>query len=246
MRAAAPLACLLAVAGAAVALAAQPEPEPQPEPPPAAEASPSPTVTPWATLSPTVTPQPANGPPPLTDEPLVWHRSRAVGPPWRGKLVDGMMLPAGGRDFFTWDPILKQSPNRDWRRWGTDRLVLTLLAVLAGYRAENPGAPRVGIGDLSRPRGGGFGKRYGGLGHASHQNGLDVDIYYPRLDRTERRPRSPSQIDRRLAQDLVDRFVAADAQYVFVGPRTGLKGPRKIVTKLRYHDDHLHVRIRRK
>ena len=50
------------------------------------------------------------------------------------------------------------------------------------------------------------------------------------------------QIDRPLAQDLVDRFVAAGAQYVFVGWRTGLKGPRRIVQRLSYHDDHMHVR----
>ena len=54
----------------------------------------------------------------------------------------------------------------------------------------------------------------------------------------------PSQVDRKLAQDLVDRFVAAGAVKVFVGPRLNLKGPRKIVVPLIYHDDHLHVRIR--
>jgi hypothetical protein len=46
-----------------------------------------------------------------------------------------------------------------------------------------------------------------------------------------------------LAQDLVDRFVAAGAQRVFVGPRVGLRGPRGIVARLAHHDDHLHVRI---
>ena len=80
--------------------------------------------------------------------------------------------------------------------------------------------------------------------HASHQNGLDVDIYYPRLDGTERRPFKPAQVDETLAQDLVDRFVDAGAQYVFVGPRLSLKGPRKVVSALVHHDDHLHVRLR--
>ena len=154
-----------------------------------------------------------------------------------------MQLPAEGQDFFTWDDILKWAPNRAWRRWGTDKLVRTVLQVVAEYRAQNPNAPRVGIGDLSRPHGGDFGKRYGGLGHASHQNGLDVDVFYPRLDLLERAPVSPDQIDRVLAQDLVDRFVAAGAQYVFVGTRTGLKGPKKVVETLVAHNDHLHVRI---
>ena len=46
-----------------------------------------------------------------------------------------------------------------------------------------------------------------------------------------------------LAQDLVNRFVAAGAQKVFVGPHVGLTGKRGVVSILAYHDDHLHVRI---
>lgn len=53
--------------------------------------------------------------------------------------------------------------------------------------------------------------------HRSHQNGLEVDVHYPRLDSVRRAPRTTGQIDRRLAQDLVDRFVAAGAQMIFVG-----------------------------
>ena len=135
-------------------------------------------------------------------------------------------------------------PNREWRRWGTDRLVRTVLQVIHDFRLEHDDAQRVGIMDLSRPRGGRFGKNFGGLGHASHQNGLDADILYPRSDDTEQRPVKPSQVDRELAQELVDRFVAAGAVKVFVGPRLHLKGPRKIVVPLIHHDDHLHVRIR--
>ena len=45
--------------------------------------------------------------------------------------------------------------------------------------------------------------RFGGLGHVSHQNGLDADVYYPRMDGLERRPYRPSQVDRALAQDLL-------------------------------------------
>ncbi len=99
------------------------------------------------------------------------------------------------------------------------------------------------VGDLSRPQGGVFDRRYGGLGHASHQNGLDVDVYYPRRDGLPLAPVRPGQVDRRLAQDLVDRFVAAGAEKVFVGPRLGLRGPRRVVQRLVHHNDHLHVRI---
>ena len=135
-------------------------------------------------------------PPPLTPQ-VVWRVSSAVGSPTDGRLVKGVLLPAEGRDFFTWDPVLDRSPNRAWRRYGTDRLVRTLLRVLREFRSAHPEAPRLGIGDLSRPRGGPFGARYGGLGHFSHQNGLDADVYYPRLDGRELEPVRPAQIDRR-------------------------------------------------
>jgi protein MpaA len=118
-----------------------------------------------------------------------------------------------------------------------------LLRVLDEYAAAHPEAGRVGVGDLSRPHGGVFDERFGGLGHASHQNGLDLDVYYPRLDRRELRAARPAQIDRGLAQDLVNRFVRAGAVKVFVGPRTGLSGPSRIVKRLVHHDDHVHVRI---
>ena len=169
---------------------------------------------------------------------------RSVGLPWAGSLVAGVQLEPAGEHFFTWDGVRRRSPNRAWRRHAGRRLITTLRRVLDEYAAAHPDAARVGIGDLSRPRGGEFGRRFGPPGHASHQNGLDVDVYYPRRDGRERPPRRPRQIDRRLAQDLVDRFVAAGAAKVFVGPRTGLTGPPAVVEVLpAYHDNHLHVRL---
>src|SRR5918996_2280046 len=176
---------------------------------------------------------------------IEWRRSRAVGLPSAGSLERGVKLPFAGPNYFTWDPIQKESPNRGWRRWGTDRLVRTTLRVVREFAAAHPKAPRIGIGDLSRSNGGDFGPRYGLPGHVSHQNGLDADLYYPRRDRRERPPARPAQMDRKLAQDLVDRFVAAGAVKVFVGPNSGLTGPPKIVQALPHHDNHLHVRIAR-
>jgi murein endopeptidase len=172
-----------------------------------------------------------------------WRDSRAVGLPHDGALARGVKLPAGGRSFFTWDPIQKESPNRGWRRWGTDDLVRTTLRVLREFRAAHPRAPRVGVGDLSRPRGGDFGPRYGLPGHSTHQNGLDVDVYYPRVDRGRKPPETPDQVDLPLAQDLVDRFVRAGAERVLVGPNTPLEGPSEVVVPYPNHDNHLHVRL---
>jgi len=175
--------------------------------------------------------------------PIEWKHSVAVGSPSAGRLVRGVRLPAEGRHFFTWDPVERRSPNRAWRRWGTHDLVRLVLRIATEFRRAHPGATRVAVGDLSRPRGGDFGPQFGYIGHASHQNGLDVDIYYPRADGRERAPRDASQIDRRLSQDLVDRFVEAGAVTVFVGPNTGLTGQPGVVAPLVNHDNHLHVRI---
>jgi murein endopeptidase len=201
-----------------------------------------------AIAAPAATAMPIDAPPgvapPAVDSPIAWQVSRAVGRPWAGRLLNGVQLPAEGRDFWTYDWGTRLSPNRPWRRWGTDRLVRTLLAVLASYRAANPGAARVGVADLSRKHGGSFGRNFGGLGHASHQNGLDADVLYPRIDGLELRAESPALVDQYLSQDLVDRFLAAGAVYIFTGPDLDLRGPRKVVVKLSHHDDHMHVRIR--
>jgi murein endopeptidase len=213
----------------------------QPTPLPA-QASPTPAPTPER-VSPTAV-APSAPPAPMTTSPGTVTASRALGRPFRGgRLVRGVQLPVSGPDHLTWDAPLQRMPNRPWRRWGTDVLVATLLQVLAEHRVAHPESPPILIGDLSRPTGGIFDQRFGGLGHASHQNGLDVDVYYPRKDRRLVEATRPSQVDRRLSQDLVDRFLAAGAEFVFVGRRVGLRGPKARVTRIAHHDDHLHVRI---
>ncbi|MBA2343204.1 MAG: penicillin-insensitive murein endopeptidase [Thermoleophilaceae bacterium] len=177
------------------------------------------------------------------DRLTVYRRSRALGRPFAGRLVRGVRLPRDGCDYFTWDFPLQTQPNRHWRRWGTDYLIRKILRVLKRFREAHPEAPRIGIGDLSRRHGGIFDERFGGLGHDSHQNGRDIDISYPRKDRLEQAPQRRGQVDRTLSQDLVRRFVRAHVQYVFVGPRLGLRGPPRIVQSLALHDDHMHVRV---
>jgi murein endopeptidase len=172
-----------------------------------------------------------------------WHRSTALGTYSSGALAGGVRLPPAGRAFLTWDPVLRRSPNRAWRRFGTDRLVRTVLTVARGFHASHPRAPRLLVGDLSRPHGGDFGPRFGYIGHASHQNGLDVDVYYPRADRREVAPRDARDIDRARSQELVNRFLAAGAALIFVGPNTALGGPPSRVEPLAHHDNHLHVRL---
>jgi hypothetical protein len=69
-------------------------------------------------------------------------------------------------------------------------------------------------------------------------------VLYPRTDGMERRAWSPRLVDEALAQDLVDRFLAAGARQIYTGWSLDLRGPRRLVVKLAHHDDHMHVRIR--
>jgi murein endopeptidase len=166
-----------------------------------------------------------------------WHRATSVGLPYSGHLVDGTQLPIEGPDWVTWNPITDAVPNEPNRLHGNERTIRTLLSVLAAFRATHADAPRVVVGDISFRDGGRMN------GHVSHQNGLDVDVYYPRLDRHLSAPITTGQIDRELAQDLLDRFVAAGAQMIFVGYSTGLRGPSGVVVPYPNHENHMHVRF---
>jgi hypothetical protein len=180
--------------------------------------------------------------PPTTEAfaPVRWVPATSNGLPFAGSLSGGTQLPVEGPDWVTWNPVADRVPNEPHRLYGNDRVIRKLIEVVSAYRAASPAAPRVVVGDISF-RGGGPMEL-----HRSHQNGLDVDIYYPRLDGTLRAPASAGQIDERLTQELVDLFVAAGAEKIFVGYGTGLRGPSDVVIPYPNHEDHLHVRFGRR
>jgi hypothetical protein len=166
-----------------------------------------------------------------------WHHARSLGLPYSGRLVDGTQLPVKGPDWVTWDPITDSVPNLAKRLYGNEHTIRTVLSVTRAYRAAHRHAARVVIGDISRDSGGPMDD------HLSHQNGLDVDVYFPRVDRHLSAPTASRQIDHRLAQALLDRFVDAGAQMIFVSPSTGLHGPADVVMPWPGHDYHMHVRF---
>jgi murein endopeptidase len=177
--------------------------------------------------------QPAPEPVPTIE----WREATSHGLQYSGSLSSGTQLPVEGPDWVTWNPVEDRVPNRPGRLYGNERTIRAVLAVAAAYRAAHPDAAPVLVGDISFAGGGPMEQ------HRSHQNGLDVDIYYPRLDGVLRAPVTKEQIDRRLAQDLVDRFVAAGAKIVFVGYSIGLRGPSEVVVPYPNHGDHMHVRF---
>ncbi len=120
-----------------------------------------------------------------------WHRATAHGLPYAGSLSDGTQLPIEGPDWVTWNPVEDQRPNRPGRLFGTERTIRRIVEVITAYRTAHPDAPRVLVGDISLRHGGPIDE------HRSHQNGLDVDVYYPRRDAALRAPVSTDQVDRR-------------------------------------------------
>ena len=169
-----------------------------------------------------------------------WRQSVASGVPQAGRLVGGVQLPPAGPGYYTYDPSSSALPNAPGRRWGTAALVREIVELGRWWERTHPGAPRIGVGDLSRPEGGSFGGAI--IGHVSHQNGLDADLRLPRGDGTEG-PSDPGSYDRALTQAIVDRLVAQGAELVLIGPSLDLRGPRGVVGRWPNHDDHLHVRF---
>jgi hypothetical protein len=169
---------------------------------------------------------------------IAWHTATSIGLPYGGRLENGTQLPAEGPDWVTWNPNTDSRPNLPGRLYGHEHTIRTIISVLAQYRKAHPLAPQVVVGDISLRSGGVMDQ------HVSHENGLDVDIYYPRRDRWLQAPTSTAQIDRRLSQTLLDGFVAAGASKIFVGYATDLRGPRDIVTPYPNHENHMHVRFR--
>lgn len=166
--------------------------------------------------------------------------SLALGGPNGGRLANGVRLPVAGAGYYTYDPATQTSPQSPERRWGTAMLVSQVLSLGRWWAQAHPDLPPLGIGDLSRERGGPFTGPV--VGHSSHQNGLDVDIRLPRRDRVMG-PATPANYDRALTQRVVDRLVAQGASLILIGPNLDLTGPAGVVVRWPNHDDHLHVRF---
>ena len=118
----------------------------------------------------------------------------------------------------------------------------TTLRVLRAYHRRHPNAPPSAPPTLSAFAMAATSAPRSAAGSATRRTRTAaVDVYYPRLDHAERPPETPGQIDNRLAQGLVDLFVAAGAEVIYVGPNLPLTGPPGVVIPLVNHDNHLHV-----
>jgi penicillin-insensitive murein endopeptidase len=183
--------------------------------------------------------------------------ARSFGTYARGCLAGAEALPINGP---AWQ-VMRLSRNRNW---GHPKLI-ALLERLAEDAREKDGWPGLLVGDISQPRGGPMAS-----GHASHQIGLDADIWLTpmpdhTLSRAEREKMSARLMvkDRRTMDYAVwteahARLIKRAASYpevarIFVHPPIKKElckwatGDRSWLAKVRPyygHNYHFHVRIK--
>src|SRR5918996_2017379 len=153
---------------------------------------------------------------PDCDRPL----SRSLGSAGGGRLVHGVLFPATGPDHFAWNFRAQRIGGSDRTRWGHCHVVRAVLHGIAAYRRRNPGAPPVAVGDMSLRHGGEID------GHSTHENGRQIDLYFPRRDGRPREPHTVAQVDLRLSHELVRAMLGAGADEVLIGPRVRIAAPR--------------------
>ncbi len=131
----------------------------------------------------------------------------AIGSYARGCLAGGAMLPVDG-PFWQ---VMRLSRNRNW---GHPELV-AYLEQMAAKAARASGWPGLLIGDLAQPRGGPM-----LTGHASHQIGLDADIWL--------NPAPKRKLTRREREDISAKSMLA-ADKVSVDKRIWTKGHFRVI-----------------
>jgi murein endopeptidase len=162
------------------------------------------------------------------------HPSRSIGSPGNGRLMDGVLFPAQGPDYFAWNFRDQRIGGSDATRWGDCHVVRAVLLGLAAYRTRNPDASPVAVGDMSLRHGGEIDH------HSTHENGRQIDLYYPRSDGARREPHTVAQVDLRLALELVRAMLAAGADRVLIGPHIRISTSSRVI-HWPHHDDHLHA-----
>ena len=183
-------------------------------------------------------------------------RARSIGFYAKGCLAGAVALPVNGQ---TWQ-VMRLSRNR---MWGNP----VLIDFLERFSAKVPKVsnwPGILVGDISQPRGGPM-----LTGHASHQIGLDADIWLtPMPDRTlDKQTRETMRAKMMVRDDRLDvsnlwtadqmaviRAAALDSQVERIFVNAAIKkaicrdatGDRSWLSKVRPmygHDYHFHVRM---
>ncbi len=182
---------------------------------------------------------------------------QAIGPYDRGCVAGAQKLPVNGPGW----QVMRLSRNRFWGH----PVLLAAIRKLAAEAKQFDGLPGILVGDMAQPIGGPL---LGG--HASHQTGLDADLWYMpmpahQLTPEEREQLAPANvvnqktltIDPAVWTDAQTKLLKRTASYpevvrIFVHPAVkkalcGAAGTdRAWLQKIRpwyKHDDHFHIRL---
>lgn len=179
--------------------------------------------------------------------------ARSFGSPAAGCIAGAVALPAEGEGY----QVLRPQRNRFWGHPRTIGFIRGL-----GHQAASAGFGPFLVGDMSQPRGGPM-----AFGHGSHQNGLDVDIWF----RLPGGALSPDDLARPVPISMVkgtginpatwtashlrlleNAALSPEVDRIFVNPPIKAEacrvagGDRVWLRKLRPwwgHDEHFHVRL---
>ncbi|MBB5220287.1 penicillin-insensitive murein endopeptidase [Amaricoccus macauensis] len=180
----------------------------------------------------------------------------SIGAPGQGCLAGGVPLAESGP---TWQ-AMRLSRNHQWGH----PVMIDFIKDLSRFAARQPGWAGLYVGDIAQPRGGPV------KGHASHQTGLDADIWYlrpTRLDLTARErerlsannvkardernvnaewtPQNAAILEAAARDPRVNRiFVTAPVKLAMCAEAS--RRDRAWLGKIRPwwgHDDHFHVRL---
>lgn len=181
----------------------------------------------------------------------------SIGKPNRGRLVRGVELPERP-DLYT-----RRKPDE---AYGSTHTVVQMLAAFTRFRHESGYKGEVGIGGMSRARGGRF------RPHKSHQSGRDVDIRLPLLASAQGKKHPTSaDVDWKATWQLMRSFIeTGEVEYIFLDYKlqkriykaareagvskeqidAWLQWPAKsrtnkgVIRHVEGHTSHMHVRIR--
>lgn len=121
------------------------------------------------------------------------------------------------------------------KRWGRSALVYGIERAARRFKAANPSAPRLGVGDISLQNGGDI------SGHASHERGVDADFRPIRNDRREgRTTRFQSTYSRTYTDRIIQLIRSETRVHLIFFNDLNIRG----VQRWPNHDNHFHVRIR--
>lgn len=161
--------------------------------------------------------------------------SRSLGTQTRGSLIGGQPFAKKSNIHYSWNWRNKSFHLPQKFRYANCKTLKKTKMIVQEYRKSN--CPALAIGDFSK-KGGGFLK-----GHSSHQNGKDVDLYYPLKNHKKGTTKNVRKIDNKCSYQLSRAIYKSNPKLVLVGEDTMFRLYGKHTKRYPNHNNHFHVRF---